>query len=80
MTKTHLASKERRGLLMFSLILIVTVSVGIIHYNMPQQNHTKQIVIPLVPKNSPTSDTLPRIENRHKTTKAKRKKRSHKGE
>lgn len=73
MSKTFLSPKERRGLLFLSLIIVVTISVGLIRSCIPQQNNAKEIVVPLPVNSSLTTDSHTHIEKQQKETKSKRK-------
>ena len=73
MSKTFLSAKERRGLLFLSLIIVVTISAGLIRSCMPRQNYVQQIVVPLQDTSSLTADSFPREEEQQKETKSKRK-------
>lgn len=71
MAKTFLSPKERRGLLFLSLIIVVTISAGIIRSCMPRQNYMTEKVISKQDKVVLTTDTL--ANKQQKDAKTKRK-------
>ena len=74
MAKTFLSPKERRGLLFLSLIIVVTISAGIIRSCMPRQNYMTEKVISMPDKVVLTTDTLANKQQKDAKRKGNRKK------